>query len=229
MRFEDCNWMDVESYLRHEDRLILVIGACEQHGYLSLLTDVRIPLALADAASQQTGVLVAPPLNFGSSPYFLAYPGTLSLRVSTLIDLVEDLVRSAYGQGFRRILVLNGHGGNDPARVRLYELASQLPDLRLGWYAWWLANSVQEVAKNHGLKPAHANWLEAFSFTIVADLPEEQKPAPYIPGLLGAQLARQVYGDGSFGGPYRAEDEVMDEMFQASLQDVLGLLKFDGE
>jgi creatinine amidohydrolase len=68
MRIEDLNWMDVENYLKHDDRLILVIGACEQHGYLSLLTDIRIPLALADAASQQTGVLVAPPLNFGSSP-----------------------------------------------------------------------------------------------------------------------------------------------------------------
>ena len=51
MRIEDLNWMDVEGYLKHDDRLILVIGACEQHGYLSLLSDVKIPLALADAAS----------------------------------------------------------------------------------------------------------------------------------------------------------------------------------
>jgi len=70
MRIEDLNWMDVENYLKQDDRLILVIGACEQHGYLSLLTDIRIPLALADAASQQAGVLVAPPLNYGASPYF---------------------------------------------------------------------------------------------------------------------------------------------------------------
>lgn len=110
MRIEELNWFDVESYLKQDDRLILVLGACEQHGYLSLLTDVKIPLALADAASEQTGVLIAPPQNFGSSPYFLHYPGTFSLRVSTLIDLVEDLVRSAYGHGFRRILILNGHG-----------------------------------------------------------------------------------------------------------------------
>lgn len=95
MRLEDLNWMDVERYLQTDDRLMIVLGSCEQHGYLSLLTDVKIPLALADAASEQTGVLVAPPLNFGSSPYFLAYPGTLSLRLNTLLDLVEDLIRSA--------------------------------------------------------------------------------------------------------------------------------------
>ena len=71
MRFEDLNWMDVEEYLKQDDRLMIVLGACEQHGYLSLLTDVRIPLTLADAASKQTGVLIAPPINFGISPYFL--------------------------------------------------------------------------------------------------------------------------------------------------------------
>ena len=133
MRFEDLNWMDVEEYFLREDRLMLVLGACEQHGYLSLASDVKIPLGLADAASQKTGVLVAPALNFGASAYFLRYPGTLSLRIATLLDLVEDLVRSAFGQGFKRILLLNGHGGNDAARARLYELANDLPGLRLAW------------------------------------------------------------------------------------------------
>jgi creatinine amidohydrolase len=224
MRLEDLNWFDVQTYLQREDRLILVLGSCEQHGYLSLLTDVKIPLALADAASEQSGVLVAPPLNFGASPYFLGYPGTLSLRLSTLLDLVEDLVRSAYRHGFRRLLVLNGHGGNDGARLRLYELSNQLPDLRLAWYAWWQSHSVQAIAEKHQLKPSHANWLEAFPFTRVAELPEGEKAPPYVPGLMSAEQARQVYGDGVFGGPYTANDAVMDEIFQACLQDVLQLL-----
>jgi len=227
MRFEELNWFDIESYLEGEDRLMLVLGACEQHGYLSLLTDVKIPLALADAASQQTGVLVAPPLNFGSSPYFLAYPGTLSLRSTTLLDLVEDLVRSAYGQGFRRILVLNGHGGNDGARGRLFELASQLPDLRLAWYAWWQSHSVEAVAQANDLKPTHASWLEAFPFTRVADLPSGEKIPPSVPGIMGAEQARQVYGDGVFGGPYQVGDAIMEAVFAAALADVLQLLKFD--
>ena len=227
MRMEELNWFDIEGYLQTDDRLMLVLGSCEQHAYLSLLTDVKVPLALADAASQQTGVLVAPPLNFGSSPYFMGYPGTFSLRTATLLDVVEDLVRSAYQHGFRRLLVMNGHGGNDPARGRLYEILGELPGLRLAWYAWWQAPSVDEVALQHGLKRAHANWLEAFPFTRVADLPEVEKPAPYIPGLLGPQEARQIYGDGSFGGPYSVSLEIMEEMFAASLADVLRLLKFE--
>ena len=227
MRLDDLNWFDIEGYLKTDDRLIFVIGACEQHGYLSLLSDVRIPLALADAASQQAGVLVAPPVNYGISPYFLQYPGSFSLRLSTLADLVEDLIRSAYGQGFRRFLFLNGHGGNDPIRARLYELANQLPGMRLAWYAWWQAHSVEAVATSHGLKSYHAGWIEAFPFNIVADLPPGDKTPPYIPGLVDSQTARQLYGDGVFGGPYQVSGEILDEVFHAALLDILQLLRFD--
>jgi creatinine amidohydrolase len=227
MRYEDLNWMDVENYLLQDDRLILVIGACEQHAYLSLLTDVKIPLALADSASRQANVLIAPPLNFGASPYFLSYPGTLSVRISTLLDIVEDLVRSAYGQGFRRILILNGHGGNDGARTRLYEIANDLPDLRIAWYAWWTAHSVTAIAVQHNLKPTHASWLEAFPFTTVAESPIENKNPAVIAGLLNTNQARLAYGDGNFGGPYTVDAAIMEEIFQAALADVLQLLKFE--
>jgi len=86
-------------YLQKEDRVILVLGACEQHGYLSLMTDTKIPLAIADEASKQTGVLTAPALNFGISPSFADFTGTITLRVSTYLDTVEDMVRSLYRQG----------------------------------------------------------------------------------------------------------------------------------
>jgi creatinine amidohydrolase len=227
MRFEELNWSDIENYLRDDDRLILVIGACEQHGYLSQATDVLIPQALADAASQRTGVLVAPSVNYGSSPYFLEYPGTLSLRLSTLMDMIEDILRSAHGQGFRRMLVLNGHGGNDGVRSRLYELANELPGLKLAWYAWWQSHGILTIAEKHNLKPAHANWLEAFPFTIVSELPAGEKIPPHVAGILGAREARQVYGDGVFGGAYQSDSSVMDEIFSTAVEDILQLLKFE--
>ncbi len=228
MRIDELNWMDVEKYLEKEDRLMLVIGACEQHGYLSLLTDVKIPLALADAASQRTGVLVAPPLNFGCSPYFLSYPGTISLRMETLLAVVEDLVRSVYGQGFKRLLVLNGHGGNNGVKIRLTELANELPGLKVQWYAWWMSHSMEAIGVRHELKLAHANWMEAFPFTIVGDLPEGEKVPPRVPSeVLDAAASRRVYGDGSFGGAYRAEAAIMQEAFDAVLQDILQILKFE--
>lgn len=227
MRFEDCSWFDVEKYLEKEDRLILVLGACEQHGYLSLLADAKIPLALADAASNKTSILIAPVVNYGISPYFLDYPGSFSLRSTTLLDIVEDLVRSAYHQGFRRILFLNGHGGNDPARSRLYELANALPDLQVSWYSWWQAHSVEAVAMSHGLRSFHAAWIEAFPFTRVGELPGGEKNPPRITGLVNARQARQLYQDGVFGGPYQVDESILSEIFAAALEDILQLLKFE--
>ncbi|MHC1784063.1 MAG: creatininase family protein [Anaerolineaceae bacterium] len=224
---EDQSWMDVKKYLEVDDRLILILGACEQHGYLSLLTDSRIPQALADAASEKAGVLVAPALNFGISPYFLTYPGTISLRTSTLLDVAEDLVRSVYGYGFRRLLVLNGHGGNDAVTGRLVELSNELIGLQIAWYAWWESHSVGEIAIRNGIKPAHANWVEAFPFTRVGELPEGEKIPPSFQGLLDAEETREAYGDGVFGGKYKVEDGVMDEIFSACLKDILHLLDFE--
>lgn len=228
MRFDELNWMDIESYLKQDDRLMLVLGACEQHGYLSLLADTKIPLAIADAASQKTGVLVAPPLNFGISPYFLEYPGTISLRTSTYLQVVEDLVRSTYGHGFRRLTILNGHGGNAPATARLVELCNELPDLKVGWYAWWTAPSVTEVAEKHGLKSYHAAWIEAFSFTRVGELPAGQKEPVAPRPVASAAQYRENYGDGVFGGPYQVDDNIMAEIFSTAVEDVVELLGVRG-
>lgn len=225
MRLEELNWMDVEEYLKHENRIMLVLGACEQHGYLSLLSDVKIPLALADAASQRSGVMIAPPLNFGISPYFLTYPGTISLRVTTFLDVVEDIVRSLYGQGFRRFMVLNGHGGNDPVRGRLIEVANQLPEAKMFWYAWWSSHSVEAAAMKHGLKSYHAGWIENFPFTRVADLPDGEKVPPSYQGILNAADFRRTFGDGVFGGPYQVDPAISDEIFATALEDVLHFLE----
>ena len=61
----------------------------------------------------------------------------------------------------------------------------------------------------------------------VAELPSGEKAPPHVPGLLGANQARQVYGDGVFGGPYKADDSIMDEIFNAALQDILVMLRFE--
>jgi creatinine amidohydrolase len=227
MRLEELNWMDVEEYLRRDDRIMLVFGACEQHAYLSLLTDIRIPLALADAVSQDSGVLVAPPLNFGVSPYFLSYPGTISLRVDTFLDVLEDILTSLYQQGFRRFLCINGHGGNDPARARIVEVLNRHVEMKVIWYSWWTSHSVEKIAVEKGLKPTHASWLEAFPFTKVAEFPQENKQPPHYQGLLSADTTRSIFGDGSFGGPYEVDQAVMNEIFFAAYQDILHYLNFE--
>lgn len=225
MRLEDLNWMDVESYLKQDDRIILVTGACEQHGYLSLLTDIRIPWAIATAVGEREGVLVAPPLNFGCSASFAAYPGTISLSTETFNRVVVELVSDLYRQGFRRILILNGHGGNHGMRPALVELVNRHPDLRLAVHNWWDSPSVQAFCQEVGLPGAHANWLENFPFTRVAETPSEAKPlvthSPFDP----PERVRQALGDGSAGGPYQADDAIMDRLFNVAVEEALAILR----
>ena len=92
MFLEAMTWMDVERYLVRDDRIVVITGACEQHGYVSLLSDILAPMAIVKAAIKHEPVLVAPPLPFGISPYFTAYPGTISLRVETFAAVVRELL-----------------------------------------------------------------------------------------------------------------------------------------
>lgn len=226
MRLAELNWMEIEAYLKKDDRLMLVLGATEQHGYISIGADVKIPLSLADAASQQTGVLVAPPLNFGCSSYFTKFPGTISIRVKTLVDVVEDMVRSLHGQGFKRLLILNGHGGNKPAKISLGELVNEWPDLQLAWYDWYESSSVNAIAKQHNLIGYHASWIEAFPFVRQANMPTGDKAGFETNRILPSDAVRSALGDGVYGGPYHVDDSIMSEIFAASLRDVLHLLQF---
>ncbi|MEJ2758940.1 MAG: creatininase family protein [Anaerolineales bacterium] len=224
MDFAEFNWMQIEAYLVEDDRLMIVLGATEQHGYLSVFTDTLVPHRLAQAASEQTGVLVAPPMPFGSSPYFLAYPGTISLQLSTLMSVLKDMIGSFYQHGFRRFIVLNGHGGNRGAKSVLDEAANELPGMTAYWYDWWLSPAVGEISEKAGLTRSHANWLEAFDFTTVTELPDGEKPFAGPAPSMQAERVRQHYGDGSFGGAYQAPGDVMEAIFEACAAEVVALL-----
>ena len=103
-----------------------------------------------------------------------------------------------------------------------------MSDLKIQWYSWWMAHSLDAIALRYEFKPTHANWLEAFPFTIVSDLPEGEKTPPHVPSdIMNAKTAREVYGDGSFGGRYQVPQQVMDEIFEAAGADILKLLDFD--
>ena len=115
MRISDMNWMQVEEYLKQDDRAVVPLGSTEQHAYLSLMVDTLIPEKLAREAAEPLGIPVFPVMPYGICPYFSAFPGTVSLRVETYISVIRDLLDSLSQAGFRRIVLVNGHGGNAPA------------------------------------------------------------------------------------------------------------------
>ena len=113
MRIFDQNWMQVEANLARETRAVLPLGSTEQHAHLSLGTDAILAERVAVEAAEPLGVPVFPALAYGISPYFGAYPGSVSLRVDTYLSVVRDVLDSLARSGFRRILIVNGHGGNN--------------------------------------------------------------------------------------------------------------------
>ena len=82
MRVRDCNWMMIEESLKHDDRAVVPIGCTEQHAYLSLAVDAILAENVAVDAAEPLGVPVFPVIPFGHTPTFMAYPGTVSLRLN---------------------------------------------------------------------------------------------------------------------------------------------------
>ena len=106
----ELTWEEVASYLRGRDTIIVPFGTTEQHGPAGPLgLDTYVAIGLAEDAAKRAGVLAAPPVWYGDSSHHLGFPGTISVKTETLMQIVYDIVRSLARHGFKRILLVNGH------------------------------------------------------------------------------------------------------------------------
>jgi creatinine amidohydrolase len=207
----ELNWMQLEEYLARDDRIVLPLGSTEQHGYLSLGTDNILAERVSLEAAEPLGVPVLPVLPYGLTPAFAAFPGSPSLRLETFAAVLRDLLESLYGQGFRRFLLVNGHGGNTPAGSLAREWLAGQPDAQVIFHSWWSSERVLARAREIDPEPSHANWFENFPWTRLPDveLPEGRKPpldqAAYL--VAGPAQIRELLGDGVFQGAYELPDE----------------------
>lgn len=213
MRFYDCTWMDLERYLEADDRVVLPLGSVEQHAYLSVGTDAILAERAGVEAAEPCGVPVVPALPFGLAPTFTAYPGTMSVGIGVYLELVRGLLDALYAQGFRRILVLNGHAGNAPAESLGKEWVSDHRDAQVLWHGLLLDAAVWRRALEVEADAGHASWVENFPWTRVASgTPPVERKAPADRAAMrvaGPQEVRRILGDGNSGGPYAVDDESM--------------------
>lgn len=223
MQIRDMNWMQVEAYLRSDDRCVLPIGSTEQHGYLSLAVDLILAEKVASEAAAPLGVPVFPVIPYGIAPYFASYPGSISLRVETLLAVVRDVIASVRRSGFRRILIVNGHGGNQPVAGLAGDMMVDHPELSIKFHSWW--NAPRAWARVQAIDPSgsHANWMENFPWTRLANIamPPGEKP-PFDRELMRASSppgVREILGDGAFGGAYQKPDEDMLDLWRIGVEE----------
>ncbi len=222
-RVADMNWMQVQDYLKRDDRAVLPIGCTEQHAYLSLATDSILAERVAREAAAPLGVPVFPVMPYGITPSFMAYPGTVSLRISTLLAVVEDVLDSLERHGFRRVLVVNGHGGNAPAGAFVQEWLARKPGMRVKFHNWWNAPKVWAHVQAIDPVASHASWMENFPWTRIdgVDPPDAQKPpVPWAQWVhLGPQAIRERLGDGNFAGRYVRPDADMTALWNTAVSE----------
>src|SRR5213595_736568 len=231
MRISEMNWMMVEEYLKRDDRCLLPLGSTEQHAYLSLSVDTILAERLATEVAESSGVPVFPVLAYGITPYFRAFPGTITLRVETYLSLLRDILDVMAEQGFQRILIVNGLGGNTPAQGLVGEWMADHPCIQIKFHNWWNAPKVWAQVQAIDPVASHASWMENFPWTRRdrVEVPSYQKPMsdPEKLRRLDPKSVREYLNDGNYGGLYQRDDDEMMKIWRAGVEETRELLSED--
>jgi len=235
MKLQLSTWPDIERYLEGSQGVVLPIGSTEQHGPTGLIgTDAICPETIA-AGMSEAGILVAPTLSYGMAQHHLAFPGSASLRPSTLLAVVRDVVQSMAVAGFRKFFFLNGHGGNiatvNAAFSEVWAEASYRPedsgvDMKL--VNWFMGRRVQALsAELYGkAEGSHATPSEiSLTWHAYPDRARDDRPDPVRApeGVIrDARDFRRSFPDGRCGSePHRASVEHGRRFYEAALADAL--------
>ena len=188
---------ELEEARKHSPVVIVPVGSIEQHGpHCPLDVDISIPYAIATRVAEAVDdfpVLVAPPVWWGFSHYNQGFIGTITLRLETFIELVTDICRSIYACGFERIILLNGHGGNQAPMISAAMKIAEDNIFVLPITYWdMIPEELKEISERDGGRIGHGGELET-SFQLhlrphlVAGERARDEPFP-LPGAFRPEL-----------------------------------------
>jgi len=187
--FAENSWPEMKEAIKQKDIVVLVAAATEQHGlHLPVETDTRCAFEVAKrAAEKEGGVLVAPAIPFGLSSMHYEWPGTISIRPSTLIDLVFDVGRHLIHQGFRKIVIVNGHTPNVYCLIIAAGLLKQQTGAFVAVLNWFdlAKDAASQVRESEPGGMRHSCELETSAMLVIrpelVDMSKAVKEMPRLP------------------------------------------------
>src|SRR5947209_8474030 len=215
MRFHELTWPLLRQVPRDTTVVVAPIAACEQHArHLPTFTDRLLVTAVAEGLEQRLPerVLLLPTQWMGASAHHLRFGATLSAEVDTHIDLLCDLLRPLLDDGYQRLLLLNGHGGNiDTMQVALRRLQTRYTDRQLAAASYWDIAAKELAALAEGPRKVMGHACEFETSMVLALRPElvrreeiKDDPPKDDPALRGLYLAddmKQKTDHGAVGYP----------------------------
>ncbi len=235
MRLQLATWPQVETYLSRSRAVILPIGSTEQHGPTGLVgTDALCAEAISWRVGDRLGVMVAPTLAIGMAQHHMAFPGSMTLRPSTLMAVMRDCLLSLTRHGFERVLVVNGHGGNSCTVVAAFaetqmelDALSPRPTLRTRLLNWWELPRVDALSRalfGDGVG-SHATPPEvALTWALHPETADPRRLRPRIAPrgpFFGADDFRASFPDGRIGSdPSLASPETGERILDTAVEEI---------
>lgn len=229
----------IKQYLSKDQRIILPIGSTEQHGPDAVLgVDHLTATAIAYGVAELSGILCAPPLNYGMAMHHLGFAGTLALRPITYINLIIDLLRSLRRHGFKEIIIINGHGGNKgPFQNALAECEDEFSDMNFSFINWWVLPGLEHniIKKYFGDKEGyHATPTEvSVTMALLPGLmqmpdsytcPQQEVKSENIAWVMPNKF-KEYYPDGVMRADYsRATESIGKEALGFAIAEILEML-----
>ncbi len=239
MRLDLMSWPEVETYLKDRNDIVVPIGSTEQHGPNGLVgTDALCAEVIGRAVGEKAEAVVAPTISIGMAQHHLGFPGSISLRPSTLLAVVRDVIASLAHQGFHRISFVNGHGGN-VATVRAafseyyaetsFSAGRTATPVECRLRNWWEAPSVQPITSElfGDAEGMHATASEVsvtqFAFPDAIKRVEVDPEIAPTGAFTDAVSYRLTFPDGRIGSnPTLASPEAGARLVEAAAADLAG-------
>ena len=139
-RYEALTWPEINDAVAMNKVVILPVGSTEQHGHhLPLDVDAKLSAAVVYEAARRSpaDMLVLPPVAYGYCHHVMDFPGTINIEPSTFVKFLLDITRSVAYHGFKRIVVLNGHGSNHPLVEEVGRQTILQTDALCLTLSWW--------------------------------------------------------------------------------------------